>query len=144
MKKDNLQPFFFFLASAIFCFGFLIVLINGYYLYTYQEFINTGRKDLIVRLVFLSNTTGLIYYPTVIIPIALITWIAKSKQNLKGKVIWLSSTIAIIFIGILFYTNTINNLISLSKGKLIFGLFIIGLSIPIYWNKELLKKRQQN
>ncbi|WP_420551961.1 hypothetical protein [Tenacibaculum aiptasiae] len=73
MKKDNLQPYFFFLASAIFSFGFLIVLINGYYHYTYQEFISANRKDLIVRLGFLSYATGFIYYPTVIIPIALIT-----------------------------------------------------------------------
>lgn len=137
MKTDGIQPYIYFLASAVFCYGFLLVLINGYYHYTYLEFLDNGRKDLIVRLGFLAYATGYLYFPTVLVPIIVLTWFSKRIQDLKGKAIWLYSLSAVLVVGLLFYTSAIDSLIYGKKENWILGLILIGLTIPIYWNKDL-------
>ena len=63
-RDENL---FLFISSVIFGFGFLIVLVNGYYHFNYLRFNEIGRKDLIARLGFLSYIVGSLFYPVSII-----------------------------------------------------------------------------
>ena len=60
--------------------------------------------------------------------------------KIKTKTIWIYSLSAVLIVGLLFYTNIIDNLIFGAKENWILGLALIGLTIPIYWNKEILKR----
>ncbi len=140
MKTKNIQSYIYFLASVIFCYGFLLVLINGYYHYTYLEFLDMKRKDLIVRLGFLSYIFGSLYFPTVLVPIIFLTWSSMKTQGLNGKSIWFYSLSAIFFVGLLFYTQKIEDFIYMEKESWFLGLVLIGLAMSLYWNKYLLKR----
>ncbi len=140
MRINDFQPYIYFVASTILCYGYLLVLVNGYYHYNYLEFLEIGRKDLIARLGFLAYTTGFVYYSMVLIPVCVLTWLSNRQRILKARAIWIHSVSAVLIIGLLFYLNIIDRLIYGTKENWILGLALIGLSIPLYWNNRLLKK----
>lgn len=108
MKQNQTYKILLGIASSIFCLGFIILIVDGYYHYNYYHFIEIDRKDLIARLGFLSWTTGFFSYPFIIIFIGLTSIILKrtGKQIVERQ--WLYLITPAIFIGLLFYTHSID------------------------------------
>lgn len=144
MEKNNRQAYFYFAASLIFSYGFLLVLINGYYHYNYLHFLDIGRKDLIARLGFLTYVNGFIFYPTVIIPIIGLTLFSQRQQRIQLKFSWLYSLAATTVIGILLYTETIDGFLYRRMEYWVLGLLLMTFSIPLFWSERLLNKIKRN
>ncbi len=124
------------LISMFFGFGYLMIIVNGYYHFKYLEFLRIGRKDLIVRLGFLSHTNGVLFYPTSIIWLAIIFWF---KNNQKGKNLLkklFMSLIGLLIPAILFYGNIELNILFGTKEKWIIGLILINVVIFILMRKK--------
>lgn len=135
--KDEYYPWIYFGFASLFSIGYLLLLINGYYHYKYLEFISIGRSDLVSRLGFIAHTTGFLLFPTVILPIIILTLISQKRKQQKSKENWLFSFLGISIVGVLFYTGLIDNLIYGSVEKWIVGIILIVLSIILVVNKTI-------
>lgn len=142
MKQNLTYKILLGLASTVFCIGFLISIVDGYYDYNYYHFIDIGRKDLIARLGFLSWSTGFIYYPFVIILILLTSLILKrTDKNIIEKQ-WLYLLATAILIGILFYTHSIDFILMEDTRFWKLGVILIGTSVLTYLTLLKTKKRK--
>lgn len=133
MKQDLKAKTLLLLASSVFCLGFLITIVDGYYEYNYYHFIDIGRKDLIARLGFLSWATGFLYYPTILVLLLLISWILKwTKKNLIRKQ-WVYILAPAILTGVLFYTHSVDFLLMEDIRYWRIGLTMMVIAIATYW-----------
>jgi uncharacterized membrane protein YgdD (TMEM256/DUF423 family) len=121
------------IASTVFCVGFLMSIVDGYYEYYYYHFIEIGRKDLIARLGFLSWTTGLIYYPLVIVILLLTSYLLERNEAHILRKQWIHLTVPALLVGILFYSHSIDIIIMKDMRFWRIGLSLMGLSILTYW-----------
>ena len=120
------------IISIIFCFGYVLTLINTYYYFKYENLNEIGREDLISRLVFMSNTTGFIFYPLVIIPVFSINYfLMKEKKNYLTML--LSSLIGILTVAGLFYSKVLGNLVYGTKISIVFGVILILISSIVFY-----------
>lgn len=120
------------LASTVFCIGFLILIVDGYYEYNYYHFIEIGRKDLIARLGFLSWATGFIYYPLVIIILLFTSLLLKrTKTNIIPKQ-WVYIISPAFLVGLLFYTHSIDFMFLQNIGFWRIGLVLLVFPLLIY------------
>ena len=113
--------------SMLFCIGYLLVLINSYYSYSYYSFSEIDRVDLIARLPFMSNTTGFLYYPLVILIFIVFSLFIKNKIH-SFKIIFLMLVIGFVFIGLLFYSRVCGNLVFGNIWSILFGIFAMFFS----------------
>lgn len=111
MEHNLKKKIFLGLASITLSIGFLISIVDGYYVYNYYHFIDIGRKDLTARLGFLSLTTGFIYYPILIVVLALTSYFLKRTKKELIKRQWLYMIGPAFLIGIIFYTHSIDFLL---------------------------------
>jgi hypothetical protein len=107
--------------------GYTSLLINSYYLIKKNEFIKINREDLISRLVFLSNTTGKLFFPTILLIIFIIKFFLKKKVK---DLIYVF--IGVFIFAILFYSNIIGNLVFDSYISVILSLLSIIISVVFY------------
>lgn len=124
--------------SILFCFGFLLILINVHYLYKYYEFVNINRKDLLARLPFISNTTGFIFYPLVLVLFIIISYFLTKNGNNSFKSTFLNLLIGGLLVGALFYGRVLGNLVYGTSISIVIGvvLLLISLLMIIISNKS--------
>ncbi len=140
-QDKNLYIFF---SGIAFGFGYLMVLINGYYHLKSIEFIQIGREDLIARLGYLAYSIGFIFYPTSIILTGIIIWIINKRRG-KGMLIKLSfSVFGLIVPGILFYGDIGLDILFGPKEKWIIGVVLIILSAFILLKKRMIIKKNKS
>jgi hypothetical protein len=134
-QQDD-EHFYLFLSGIVFGFGYLMLLINGYYHLKYVEFIQIRRQDLIVRLGFLSYATGFLFYPTSIIVNGILVWIVNGRKR-KGILRKISfSFLGLIVPGIVFYGKFGSDVLFGPKEKWMIGILLIAISIYILLKKE--------
>jgi len=133
MSNNKLIIFY----SILFCFGFILVIINAYYLYNYQDLVEIKRQDLIARLPFMSNTTGFLFYPLVIIPLSILSFMIK-KEIGSFKTAFFMSLIGVVIVGILFYSKLIGNLVYGDITSVLIGLFLIVVSSFMYLYRRVM------
>ncbi|SDL82614.1 hypothetical protein SAMN05421823_108209 [Catalinimonas alkaloidigena] len=140
MTQENFQPYLFFLASLVFSYSFLLVLVNGYEQYTSLVLLEEGREDLIVRLGFIAFATGVLYYPLVLIPVLLLTWLSKKHQRLAGSAVWFYSLMAVLLVGALYYTHRLDVFLAPRRASWELGIVGMILATALYWNTLIRKK----
>jgi hypothetical protein len=142
MKQNLTYKILLGLASTVFCIGFLISIVGGYYECNYNHFIDIGRADLIARLGFLSWTTGFLYYPLVIIVNLLTSFILKRTNKNIVKKQWIYLLAPAFLIGLLFYTHSIDFIVMEDIRFWRMGLILIGTSVLTYLTLLKIEQRK--
>lgn len=120
----------FLLSSVLFGFGYIIVLVNGYYYCKYYEFIQIGRKDLIVRLDFLSYAIGSIFYPSSLLVYSSLIWTFNRKNNSSIIKKVLLAILGLSLPGTLFYLDLpVIHILFGSEERIVYGIVIVIISI---------------
>ncbi|WP_109437042.1 hypothetical protein [Aquimarina sp. AU119] len=139
IRRD--ENFYLFVSGIIFGFGYLMLLVNGYYHLKSIEFFQEERQDLLVRLGFLSYAIGMLFYPTSVILNGIILWLVNERKRNEIFRKLAFSILGLIIPGILFYGEFGLDILFGTKEKWIIGILLITLSIFIPAKRRL--KTQQ-
>lgn len=132
------------IVGMLFGFGYLLLLVNGYYHVKYIKILELERRDLIVRLGFLSHTIGILLYPTAIVVLGGIIWL-RNKYEIKIFMKELfSCCLGLSITGILYYGNIELGILFKLKEGWIVGIILICISIRVLLKRKIMVKQHEN